>query len=292
MKWSSASCLPADGTSRREIAPWIFQPSRSSHAILGVLAPVVHDIRQRVPRLSRTRDDHRMVAVGKHRSASPWSRPALADRHVQMLRRGDLEALHAPREGGLVLRLDQQVNMRALDTEMHDPEVSAPRGDARCLADRLIRLPAPQAADGLDSPQNVTDESHSYNRFRRYLLKEYGTYGISQCGVFCWLRPVGYGASVDKHAMSHWQAGRLESPCLPTDARGTAHDWQGMEGAQCLTYPQAPRLGRVFCFFRRAESSSECAFEQGANPTSATRRPRARCGWGTRSTCQLTRSRP
>jgi hypothetical protein len=66
-----------------------------------------------------------VVTVGEHLAA-----PALAlaspgaERGVDVLGGGDLEALHPPREGELVLGLRQHVDVRALDAQVNDPETA------------------------------------------------------------------------------------------------------------------------------------------------------------------------
>ena len=74
-----------------------------------------------------------------------------------MLGRRDLEALHPRRQGLLVIGLDEQVNVRALDAQLHDPEPLAPGGGQRRLADRLIGQPAPQAPDRTHHAQRHVD---------------------------------------------------------------------------------------------------------------------------------------
>src|SRR4051794_41028523 len=100
--------------------------------------PVVEAVRESMSRLPRRRDDRRVIAVREHRASAAWTRLTLADRGVEVLRCRDLKALHSLRECSLVVGLDDQVNVRALDTEMHDAEVLAPRGGQRGLADRLV----------------------------------------------------------------------------------------------------------------------------------------------------------
>jgi hypothetical protein len=53
----------------------------------------------------------------------------------------------------LAIRLDEQVNVRTLDTEVHDPEVLAPCGGERGFADRLVHAPPAQVANRPDHPQ-------------------------------------------------------------------------------------------------------------------------------------------
>ena len=98
-----------------------------------------------------------MVAIGEYRAPPSRARLALADRRVEVLGSGDLEALHSRCERRLVMRLHQQVHVRALDAELHDPEVLAPRGGQRGFADRLVDAAPPQIADGGDHPQRHVD---------------------------------------------------------------------------------------------------------------------------------------
>jgi hypothetical protein len=67
-----------------------------------------------------------------------------------VLGRRDLKPLHALRERGLVVRLDEQVHVRALDAEVHDPEARAPGRRQRRLADRLVHA----------APTEIPDRAH------------------------------------------------------------------------------------------------------------------------------------
>ena len=110
-----------------------------------------------MPRLPRRGDDLGVVAIREHRAPAAWTGLALADRGVEVLGGRDLEALHPPRQGLLVEGFDEQVDVRALDADVHDPEVLAPGGGERGLADRAIREPAAQGADRADDPQDHVD---------------------------------------------------------------------------------------------------------------------------------------
>jgi hypothetical protein len=66
----------------------------------------------------------------------------------------DLEALHPARQRRLVVGLDPQVDVRALDADVDDPEVLASRRRERRFADRLVGEPAAQAAHRGDGPQH------------------------------------------------------------------------------------------------------------------------------------------
>src|SRR5579872_1613779 len=94
-----------------------------------------------------------MIAIGEHDTATTRTRLALADRRVEVLGRRDLEALHPPRQRAAVVRLDDQMHVRALDAEVDNMEVVAPRGGERGLADRLVDAAPAQVADGADDPQ-------------------------------------------------------------------------------------------------------------------------------------------
>jgi hypothetical protein len=79
-----------------------------------------------------------MVPVGEHAAAPPRPALAFADRRIDVLGRGNLEALHAGGQRTLVIGLDEQVYVVALDAELHDPEVLAARRGQRRFADRLV----------------------------------------------------------------------------------------------------------------------------------------------------------
>ena len=100
-----------------------------------------------MPGLGRRRDDLGVVAVGEHWPSAARPRPVLADRRVQVLGRRDLKALHPRGERALVLGLDEQMQVIALNAEVHDPELLAPRGGQRGLAHRLVRRATAQIAD-------------------------------------------------------------------------------------------------------------------------------------------------
>jgi hypothetical protein len=74
-----------------------------------------------------------------------------------MLGGRDLEALHPRRQGDLSVGLDDEVEVRALDAEVDDPEVLAARRGERRLADRLVGEPAAQVADVPDDAQHDVD---------------------------------------------------------------------------------------------------------------------------------------
>jgi hypothetical protein len=56
-----------------------------------------------------------------------------------------------------VVSFDEQVDVRTLDAEVHDPEVLTPGGGERGFADRPIDAPAAQVADRPDHSQHNVD---------------------------------------------------------------------------------------------------------------------------------------
>src|SRR5262245_59254334 len=99
------------------------------------------------------RDDLGVVAVREHRSSPPRTGLPFADGGIEVLGRRDLKALHARSEGMLVVRLDEQVDVIVLDTQLDDAEVLAARRRQCGLADSLIDAAAAQVANGGDRPQ-------------------------------------------------------------------------------------------------------------------------------------------
>jgi len=86
-----------------------------------------------------------VIAIGEH-AAAPRLRVA-TKRLVDVLRRGDREALHAARERRFVLGLDEHVDVLSLQADMDDAQPFAPRRGDRCRADRLVHVAAAQAPD-------------------------------------------------------------------------------------------------------------------------------------------------
>src|SRR4051794_35849023 len=97
-------------------------------AMLAVLAPVVEDVGDRVPRLPRRLDDLHVVAVDEDLSLTALAvrrnQPAalrlvpadaldaaLRDLGIDVLGGADLKALHAARERHPIIRLDDQVDV-------------------------------------------------------------------------------------------------------------------------------------------------------------------------------------
>ena len=107
-----------------------------------------------MPRLPRRGDDLGVVAVGEHHAPPARPRLALADRRVEVLGSRDLEPLHSAGQHALVAGLDQQVDVRPLDAELHDAEVLAQRRGQRGFPDRLVHAAAAQVADGAHDPQD------------------------------------------------------------------------------------------------------------------------------------------
>jgi hypothetical protein len=99
-----------------------------------------------------------------------------------MLRRRDLKALHAARERELVVGFDDQVYMRALDAEVHDMEVCARCDRIRSSANRVVRAPAAQVADGLDDTQHDMDWVASRQR-GTHAMRSAGAmaFGLTAC---------------------------------------------------------------------------------------------------------------
>ena len=100
-----------------------------------------------MPGLGRRLDDLGVVAVRKHRASTTLPRSILADRSIEVLGRRDLKALHSRRQRALVVGLDEQMQMIALDAEVHDPEVLASRGRQRRLAHCFVCRAAAQVVD-------------------------------------------------------------------------------------------------------------------------------------------------
>src|SRR6185503_1756127 len=109
--------------------------------------PVNEDVAERVTRLARVGDDLGVVSIREHGASPPRPWPAPADRRVEVLGRRDLEALHPRGERALVLGLDDQVQVGALDAEVDDAKVLAQRGGQRGLAHRLVGGTPAQVAD-------------------------------------------------------------------------------------------------------------------------------------------------
>jgi hypothetical protein len=110
-----------------------------------------------VARLRGRRDDLGKVAIWKHVPSSARPRLAFADRRVEVLGGRDLKSLHPRRQRLLVLCLDDQMDVRALDADVHDTEILAPGCRQRCFADRLVHTAAAQVADGADGAQYHVD---------------------------------------------------------------------------------------------------------------------------------------
>jgi hypothetical protein len=122
-----------------------------------MLPPVQKHVPESVVRLRRRRDDLSVVTAGEHGATTtrPW--PAVADRGIEVLGSRDLKSLHPCSQCCLVIRFHEQVNMRALDTGMNDPEVFAAHRRDRSFADRVICAATAQAADGVHRSQRDVD---------------------------------------------------------------------------------------------------------------------------------------
>jgi len=95
-----------------------------------------------------------MIAIRKHRPSPARPGPVLADRRIEVLGRRDLKPLHPRGERALVVSLHQQMQMIALNAQVHDPEVLAPRRRQRGLANCLVRRASAQIADRTDDTQD------------------------------------------------------------------------------------------------------------------------------------------
>jgi hypothetical protein len=87
-----------------------------------------------------------VIAVREH--GTPPAPALLSQGRVDVPGRRDLEPLHASGERPLVLGLDQQVDVAALQADMDDADPLADGGDDRGLAEGAIHLAPAQAADG------------------------------------------------------------------------------------------------------------------------------------------------
>jgi hypothetical protein len=122
-----------------------------------MLPEVEKHVPESVVRLSRRHDDLSVVTAGEYCATPTRSWPALADRCIQVLGSRDLKSLHPCSECRLVIRFHEQVNVRALDTGVNDPEVVAPHRRDRGFADRVIRAATAQTADGVHRSQCDVD---------------------------------------------------------------------------------------------------------------------------------------
>ena len=77
-------------------------------------------IDERVANLARAREIATVVAI------SPDAPTPAAERSIEEAIRADGEALHPTRESGIVLRLDDEMQMIVLHRELHDAEVVSP----------------------------------------------------------------------------------------------------------------------------------------------------------------------
>ena len=87
-----------------------------------------------------------MIPIREHASSSTAA--PVSQRRVHVASDRDLEALHATRERGLVLGLDEQMHVRALDADVDHANAFADRSHDRRVAYGLVQTAAPQAADG------------------------------------------------------------------------------------------------------------------------------------------------
>jgi hypothetical protein len=104
-----------------------------------------------------------VVSIDEHLAAPPAT--SVAQRRIDIPRGRDLESLHAPRKRELVLGLDQQVHVRALDTDVHDPELLALRRREGRVADGLVHVSSSQI------PDDGNDTEHDMQRLLRADLR-------------------------------------------------------------------------------------------------------------------------
>ena len=88
--------------------------------IEAVATPVEEDVRDGVADFGGRAEDVRVVAVGEDGAAT-----GLGVRAVDEARGGDLEGLHAAGELHAIVRLDDEVDVVALDRDVDDAEGSA-----------------------------------------------------------------------------------------------------------------------------------------------------------------------
>src|SRR3954463_11209313 len=81
-----------------------------------------------------------------------------------MLGRGNLEALHALREGATAPCFDHQMHMRALDADVHDPEVGATKRRDHCLAKSVVGI---EPAKALNLFEGADRDLHGLARLER-----------------------------------------------------------------------------------------------------------------------------
>jgi hypothetical protein len=80
--------------------------------------PILQDVDESVPDLTRRAEHPRVVAVSPHATAS-------AEDAIHRLRESNCEALEPSGQRTAILRLDEEVNMIALYREMENPETVA-----------------------------------------------------------------------------------------------------------------------------------------------------------------------
>jgi len=103
-------------------------------------------------RLRRRLDHRQMVPIGEDLAAPPAL--AIPQCGVDVPRGRDHESLHPAGERCLVLGLDQQVHVVALQADMNDPEPFAQRRGDRGIAHRLVHRTPAQAADHRHDPHH------------------------------------------------------------------------------------------------------------------------------------------
>src|SRR6266545_2647212 len=111
-----------------------------------VALEVAEDVTNGVPHLRRRAGHVRVVAIGNHRPAPPHHR-------VEPPREPDRERAHAEREDPRPLRLDDEVEVVALDAEVDDPEAPMAPRRAERRVDDAVRALAAEIPDGLGHPE-------------------------------------------------------------------------------------------------------------------------------------------
>jgi len=109
------------------------------------MAEVLEDVLHRAGNLPQRLQHVHVVAVGEH-LPGPRGEP------VEGTRQADCQALDGAREGGRVLRLDDEVQMRALDRVVHDPHSEALLGLPERVLDRALAAVAAKEADAESEP--------------------------------------------------------------------------------------------------------------------------------------------
>ena len=114
-------------------------------------------------------DDLEVIAVGEY---LPTSSPVPdGERAVDIPRRRYLKALHPAAEGSLVVGLDEQMNMRLLDTDVDDADSLAKRRGDRCITQGLVQRSPSHATDGRYDPQHHVQCTSRIDRGARLVTR-------------------------------------------------------------------------------------------------------------------------